>query len=72
VTGDAEHVAIAGLARSLGIELVAIGTSRYGVVPTVAEDLAELVSPMDERVAVLVKGSRVGRLEVIAADLLEQ
>lgn len=72
VSSDVEHVAISDLARSLGIELIAIGTSRYEVEPTVAEDLAELLSPMDERIAVLVKGSRVGRLELLAAALLEE
>ncbi|MDQ6782094.1 MAG: UDP-N-acetylmuramoyl-tripeptide--D-alanyl-D-alanine ligase [Actinomycetota bacterium] len=66
-----EHRRIANLAADLGIEVIAVGTDRYGVAP--AEDLAAAaaaVGPLGPGVAVLVKGSRVAGLERLAAALL--
>jgi UDP-N-acetylmuramoyl-tripeptide--D-alanyl-D-alanine ligase len=66
----AAHHEIAALAGELGIELYAIGTDRYAVEPV--PDLPSLmtaVGVLDERDAVLVKGSRVAGLEA-AVDVL--
>lgn len=69
--GPAEHRRIADLADDLRIELIAVGTSEYGVVPV--DDLAAVAAtlgPLTEGDAVLVKGSRVAGLEELAARLL--
>lgn len=64
----AEHVRIAEEARSLGIEVVTVGTELYGQRPLVDVDtaIAELAPPAEGE-AVLVKGSRVAGLERLAA-----
>jgi UDP-N-acetylmuramoyl-tripeptide--D-alanyl-D-alanine ligase len=66
-----EHRAIAALAADLGIAIIAVDEPRYGV--TSADDLGhavELLGPIAEGDAVLVKGSRVAGLEHLAARLL--
>jgi UDP-N-acetylmuramoyl-tripeptide--D-alanyl-D-alanine ligase len=64
----AAHAEIAALVDKLGIELVAVGTDRYGVAPT-ADPLAALgeLGPGD---AVLVKASRSVGLEKTADAIL--
>ena len=64
---EAEHRAIAAYAAERGIELVAVGTSLYGIEP-VADPLLRLRSVPGDG-AVLVKGSRVAGLEHLAAAL---
>jgi UDP-N-acetylmuramoyl-tripeptide--D-alanyl-D-alanine ligase len=71
-----EHARIAGLAADLGIEVLAVATDLYGVAPlddapaAVAAVRAALADgPSDT--AVLVKGSRVAGLEVVARELLD-
>jgi UDP-N-acetylmuramoyl-tripeptide--D-alanyl-D-alanine ligase len=70
-----EHSRIADLTTELGVELVAVGTDLYGVAPladaaaavaAVRHELA--MGPTDT--AVLVKGSRVAGLEVVAEQLI--
>jgi UDP-N-acetylmuramoyl-tripeptide--D-alanyl-D-alanine ligase len=63
-----DHLAIAELAASLDIELIAVGTTLYGVEPVTPERAIELLADLGARDAALVKGSRVAALErVIAA-----
>jgi UDP-N-acetylmuramoyl-tripeptide--D-alanyl-D-alanine ligase len=65
-----EHLAIAALAGELGIEVVPVATDLYG--PDPAPDLEAAVDrlgPLDDRTAVLVKGSRVAGLELLADRL---
>ena len=65
---QADHRAIAELADSLGIEVVAVGTALYGVEPVALDEAAALLGALGQRDAALVKGSRVAELErVIAA-----
>ena len=68
----AEHAAVGALAANLGVEVLAVAEAAYGTeaVPDVNAALAVLGSlgPGD---AVLVKGSRVAGLEVLAGALLE-
>lgn len=59
----ADHARIAELAESLGVEIVAVGTSLYGVEPVSIEDAAAVLSFLGPREAALVKGSRVAGLE---------
>ena len=66
-TGPAEHLAIATAAADLGIEVIAVGTDDYGVTPV--EDPVDRLGPLDSHLAVLVKASRAGALETVAAQL---
>lgn len=62
---ERSHAEISGVARELGIRLVAVGTDLYGVEPITIDDARALVAAMDSGDAVLVKGSRVAGLERI-------
>ena len=64
----AGHRAIAEQAARLGIELIAVGTHRYGVAP-VADPVAA-VGRIGAGTAVVVKASLVGGLQAVAAELL--
>lgn len=70
-TAPAEHRRIAALAGELGVELIPVGTDLYGMEP-VADITAALdaLGDLGEGDAVLVKGSRVAGLEVLAEALL--
>ena len=73
VAGESEHRRAADLAASLGIDVIAVGTSWYGPeVQSVAgvDQAAALLSDIGEGDAILVKGSRVAGLERLAALLL--
>jgi UDP-N-acetylmuramoyl-tripeptide--D-alanyl-D-alanine ligase len=65
---ETEHVAVARYAADLGIEVLAYGTDLYGVLPV--GDPVAAVGSVAGGDAVLVKGSRVVGLEVVAAGLL--
>lgn len=65
--GPAEHLAVAGVAAELGIEVVAVGTDDYGIAPV--GDVVAALGQLDGDVAVLVKASRAGGLEAVAAQL---
>jgi UDP-N-acetylmuramoyl-tripeptide--D-alanyl-D-alanine ligase len=68
-----EHQAVAGLAGRLGVEVVAVGTTAYGVAPIETLDQAvAALGTLRAGDAVLIKGSRVAGLERLAARLLEQ
>jgi len=70
--GDApgEHRRVAEHAEALGVELLAVGTDLYGVASLDADAAAEALADRGAGEAVLVKGSRVAGLEVLAARLL--
>jgi UDP-N-acetylmuramoyl-tripeptide--D-alanyl-D-alanine ligase len=66
---EREHARIATRARELGIELVAVGTDLYGA-PVVDVDAAvDMIESLGDDDVVLVKGSRVARLENIVSAL---
>lgn len=70
---DAGHARVAADAAERGIELVAIGTTRYGVEPvaaTATEFDPAVLGELDEGVAVLVKASNGARLWTAAERLL--
>jgi UDP-N-acetylmuramoyl-tripeptide--D-alanyl-D-alanine ligase len=62
------HGAVRDHARSLGIEIVVVGTELYGIAPVA--DVLTAVGPLGDGDAVLVKGSRVAGLEVVAERFL--
>jgi len=65
-----DHRAVVATAATLGIEVVAYRTDAYGVDPVAnGEELARRLLPLGPQDVVLVKGSRVAGLEVVA-DLL--
>jgi UDP-N-acetylmuramoyl-tripeptide--D-alanyl-D-alanine ligase len=57
------HRKIADLARTLGIQVVAVETDLYGIAPVSLSEAIDLVSSLGPTDAVLVKGSRVAGLE---------
>ena len=65
----AAHREVAAVARRLGIELVAVGTTDYGVAPVDDADVPIAVGPIGDGVAVLVKASRAAGLERLVAVL---
>jgi UDP-N-acetylmuramoyl-tripeptide--D-alanyl-D-alanine ligase len=67
---DTAHREVAAYAHALGIELVPVGTDRYGGEPLGLHDVAAVVGPVDAGTAVLVKASRAAGLEVVAAALI--
>ena len=68
---ESAHAEVAALAEELQVEVVAIGTSRYGVEPVAVSEVVAGLGRLDDSVGVLVKGSRVAGLEGVAAALLE-
>ena len=74
--GDEEtsaHAAVAEQAAERGITLVAVGTDLYGLEPLEAEAVADHLDglALGSADAVLIKGSRMVGLEVLAGRLLE-
>jgi UDP-N-acetylmuramoyl-tripeptide--D-alanyl-D-alanine ligase len=67
---DATHREVAAYARALGVELVAVGTDRYGADPLEPNDVAVVIGPVDAGTAVLVKASRAAGLESVATALI--
>jgi UDP-N-acetylmuramoyl-tripeptide--D-alanyl-D-alanine ligase len=68
-----EHKRIAAIAAALGIELVGYGTDLYGSHIVVGiDDAVELLRSADPAGAVLVKGSRVARLEDVVGAFERQ
>lgn len=66
----AEHRRIAALGAGLGIEVLAVATEEYGVPPLAdADAAAAALAPLGPDDAVLVKASRAGGLELLAARL---
>jgi UDP-N-acetylmuramoyl-tripeptide--D-alanyl-D-alanine ligase len=66
--GPARHRAMAEHARVLGIEVVAVATTDYGIGP--ADDPMATVATLGSGDAVLFKGSRVAGLETLAQQVL--
>jgi UDP-N-acetylmuramoyl-tripeptide--D-alanyl-D-alanine ligase len=72
-TSEADHAAIGALAARMGIRLVAVAAPAYGGEDVGSiEEAIDLLEPLGEGDAVLVKGSRVAELERLAELLLEE
>jgi UDP-N-acetylmuramoyl-tripeptide--D-alanyl-D-alanine ligase len=67
---DVAHREVAAIAARLGIELVAVGTDRYGVAAVDDDAVGRMVGPVGDDVAVLVKASRAAGLERLVAALV--
>jgi UDP-N-acetylmuramoyl-tripeptide--D-alanyl-D-alanine ligase len=67
--GPARHRAMAAHARELGIEVVAVATTDYGIAP--ADDPMAAVAGLGSDDAVLFKGSRVAGLEKLAQQAVQ-
>jgi UDP-N-acetylmuramoyl-tripeptide--D-alanyl-D-alanine ligase len=67
---DAAHREVAAYACALEIELVPVGTDRYGGEPLGPPDVAAVIGPVDAGTAVLVKASRAAGLESVAEALI--
>jgi len=67
---DAAHREIAAVVRSIGAELVAVGTDRYGVEPVEREAVVDVVGPITPGTVVVVKASLVGGLQAVAGALI--
>jgi UDP-N-acetylmuramoyl-tripeptide--D-alanyl-D-alanine ligase len=67
---DAAHREVAEYARALGVEVLAVGTDRYGSDPLEPHDVAVVLGPVDAGTAVLVKASRAAGFESIVEALL--
>ena len=70
------HAAVAALAGELGVQVIAVAAPAYGTAPHVvhvdgADAAVEELGALGPDAAVLVKGSRVAGLEVVADELLE-
>lgn len=71
--GPAEHAAVAAEAARAGVTVVAVGAPAYGDAAVHVPDraaAAQAIGPLGPGDAVLVKGSRVAGLEVLAAELV--
>jgi UDP-N-acetylmuramoyl-tripeptide--D-alanyl-D-alanine ligase len=68
---DAAHLAVADHARRLGIEVLAVGTARYGVAPLTDDEVVAHLGTIGPGTAVLVKASRAFGLDRLAAALAE-
>jgi UDP-N-acetylmuramoyl-tripeptide--D-alanyl-D-alanine ligase len=73
---DVDHRTVTADAVERGVEVVAVGTDRYGVDPVAdASDPAavvEAIGPLGEGDVVLVKASRAAGLECVARALLDR
>jgi len=68
-----DHLAVAGLARELGIRLLAVREPAYGLPPSESDaEVLEALGPVGPDDAVLVKASRSVGLEKIAEQLAAQ
>jgi UDP-N-acetylmuramoyl-tripeptide--D-alanyl-D-alanine ligase len=67
----AAHADIGALARGLGVELIAVGTDRYGVDPVARSAVAAAIGPIAPGTAVLVKASNAARLYELAPQLAQ-
>ncbi|MEO8694236.1 MAG: UDP-N-acetylmuramoyl-tripeptide--D-alanyl-D-alanine ligase [Acidimicrobiales bacterium] len=70
---EAQHRAVYELAAALGIEVVAVDAPAYGAAAVGSIDEAlERIGELGPDDAILVKGSRVAGLDILAARLLER
>jgi len=60
---EGDHMQVSLLAKQLGIEIIAVGTDLYGVQSRSLDEVAAMLSTVENTTAILIKGSRVAQLE---------
>ena len=68
---ERDHSEIAELAKKLGIEVLAIGTDMYGMQSRTLDEVAAMLSAVENSTAILIKGSRVAQLEKLVSLLVD-
>ena len=68
---ERDHSEIAELAKKLGIEVMAIGTDMYGMQSRTLDEVAAMLSAVENSTAILIKGSRVAQLEKLVSLLVD-
>jgi UDP-N-acetylmuramoyl-tripeptide--D-alanyl-D-alanine ligase len=68
---ERDHSEIAGLAKKLGIEVLAIGTDMYGMQSRTLDEVAAMLSAVENSTGILIKGSRVAQLEKLVSHLVD-
>jgi len=66
---DQDHLQISGLAKQLGIEIIAVETDLYEVQSRTRDEVAAMLSTVENTATILIKGSRVAQLEKLVAML---
>lgn len=64
-----DHLQISRLAKQLGIEVIAVETDMYEVQSRTRDEVAAMLSTVENTATILVKGSRVAQLEKLVAIL---
>jgi UDP-N-acetylmuramoyl-tripeptide--D-alanyl-D-alanine ligase len=65
-----DHLQISGLAKQLGIELIAVETDMYGLQSRTRDEVVEMLSTVENTATILIKGSRVAQLEKLVSLLV--
>ena len=68
---ERDHSEIAELAKKLGIEVLAIGTDMYGMQSRTLDEVAAMLSAVENSTGILIKGSRVAQLEKLVSQLVD-
>ena len=66
---EQDHLQISRLAKQLGIELIAVETDLYDVQSQTRDEIAAMLSTVENTATILIKGSRVAQLEKLVAML---
>jgi UDP-N-acetylmuramoyl-tripeptide--D-alanyl-D-alanine ligase len=66
---EQDHLQISRLAKQLGIEVIAVETDMYEVQSRTRDEVAAMLSTVENTATILIKGSRVARLEKLVAIL---
>jgi UDP-N-acetylmuramoyl-tripeptide--D-alanyl-D-alanine ligase len=66
---EQDHLQISRLAKQLGIEVIAVETDMYEVKSRTRDEVAAMLSTVENTATILIKGSRVAQLEKLVAML---
>jgi UDP-N-acetylmuramoyl-tripeptide--D-alanyl-D-alanine ligase len=66
---EGDHMQVSLIAKQLGIEIIAVGTDLYGVQSRSLDEVAAMLSTVENTTAILIKGSRVAQLEKLVSLL---
>jgi UDP-N-acetylmuramoyl-tripeptide--D-alanyl-D-alanine ligase len=66
---EQDHLQISRLAKQLGIELIAVETDMYEAQSRTRDEVAAMLSTLENTATILIKGSRVAQLEKLVVIL---